>query len=75
MGDLQVASPIFYKGQRRLAYTAWERGYRLSAQRRQGTRSYSTTSPSRSCSDSTTRPRTVAASRGPGLLHLRLPGP
>ena len=26
MGDLQVASPIFYKGQRRLAYAAWDRG-------------------------------------------------
>jgi transcriptional regulator with XRE-family HTH domain len=32
-------------------------GYRLAAQRRQGMRSYSTTSPSRSCSDSTTQPR------------------
>jgi hypothetical protein len=46
MGDLQVASPIFYKGQRRLAYTAWERGYRLSAQRRHGMASIiSTSSP------------------------------
>src|SRR5215204_6704271 len=42
--------------------TDW--GYRPAslAQRRHGTRSYSTTSPSRSCSDSTTQPRNTQPS-------------
>src|SRR5918993_2129767 len=62
-GGRQTSIPPVVVAKRRAATPEGYPGrYRLSAQRQHGTRSYSTTSPSRSCSDSTTKPRNTQPS-------------